>query len=119
MPKDKRRWADQEQVCWLAASVDEFLEAQKNQRLDKYWPKIWNAWFEKWPARKPGPGDATDSEPESDDEDDIPPDSGEEADMQSLRENSKKRKRSAKKLNAKKKKKESVSMSLVFIQPHY
>lgn len=38
-----------EQKAYLTNLMDQFLEAQKRGRLDKFWQVLYKGWFEKWP----------------------------------------------------------------------
>jgi hypothetical protein len=66
MSSDKRRWASPEQNSFLLSYFPEYLEAQSKGRYDKFWPKLFQEWFAKFPAPTPQPDDKTDSEPEPD-----------------------------------------------------
>ncbi|KDQ29896.1 hypothetical protein PLEOSDRAFT_167688 [Pleurotus ostreatus PC15] len=41
-----------EQKAYLTGLLDQFLEAQKHGRLDKFWPMLSKGWFEQWPAHE-------------------------------------------------------------------
>ncbi|KDQ23115.1 hypothetical protein PLEOSDRAFT_1086540 [Pleurotus ostreatus PC15] len=41
-----------EQKAYLTGLLDQFLEAQKRGRLDKFWPMLSKGWFEQWPAHE-------------------------------------------------------------------
>lgn len=92
MPKDKRHWATVEQCCWLSTTFDEYAEAQAQGHFTKFWPKLFEDWFRCFPARAPGPEDATDSEPDSDS--DVPSES--ESENEATRATSKRKRGKAK-----------------------
>ena len=92
---DKRWWASNEQREFLSTYVPQYLDAQKNRQYHKFWPKLFQAWFTKFPEAEPTEDDPTDSELELDSEPDA--NSDDESDSPGS-----KRKRSRKKTNAKK-----------------
>lgn len=63
MSKDKRRWTTQEQLEWLQKRHPDYLDAQSKGRYDRFWPGLFQDWFNAFPAREPTADDPTDSEP--------------------------------------------------------
>lgn len=60
--------------------IPEYSEAQKKHRYDKFWPALFQSYFDAFPPPEPTPGDLTDSEADSEPEpeSDVPLDSAEE-----------------------------------------
>lgn len=54
------------------ASIPEYSEAQKKHRYDKYWPRLFEDYFEAFPPPEPTAGDATDTESEDEAESEPP-----------------------------------------------
>lgn len=77
--RDKRRWATKLQIQWLLSWLAEYLQAQRENKLHLFWPKLFAAWFKNFPCREPTDNDASASEAESDSESDVPPESADEA----------------------------------------
>ncbi|KZP30675.1 hypothetical protein FIBSPDRAFT_883815 [Athelia psychrophila] len=79
-PRDKRRWATNTEISWLMERIPEYSEAQKKHRYDKFWPALFQSYFDAFPPPEPTPGDPTDSEADSEPEpeSDVPLDSAEE-----------------------------------------
>jgi hypothetical protein len=44
-------WATAEQDAFLRSQLPEFLAARKNKTFHRYWPKLDQLWFERWPER--------------------------------------------------------------------
>jgi hypothetical protein len=44
-----KRWANDDQQVYLENLVDEFLEAQKQKKLYKFWVNLHRGWFEEFP----------------------------------------------------------------------
>lgn len=105
MPKDKRRWTTPEQRNWLIVSFPEYLEAQAQGRYNKFWPKLFQEWFDYFPPREPTADDPTDSEPEPDSGPDVPSDDDEDEEATASAQTSK-RKRAAGKGKSKKRPKQ-------------
>jgi hypothetical protein len=100
MSSDKRRWASPEQNSFLLSYFPEYLEAQSKGRYDKFWPKLFQEWFAKFPAPQPQPDDKTDSEPEPDVDSGCESDESAESSPDAVT-NKRKRTKTAKKKNKK------------------
>lgn len=77
-PHDKRRWATKAEIGWLMASIPDYSEAQKAHRYHKYWPKLFESYFEAFPPPEPTADDATDTASENESDSEPPLDSAEE-----------------------------------------
>lgn len=69
---DKRSWATLEQIRWLVAWLQEYIEAQQTHRLHVFWPELFLAWFAEYPLLKPSVNDVEVAEPEPEDDSDVP-----------------------------------------------
>jgi hypothetical protein len=87
--KDGRRWTTPEQEAWLNSKLPSYLEASVNRRYDKFWPPIYQEWFEIFP--EPDPDSDAPTDDESDDESDNAPPS--DNDLPPTKPDPKKRKR--------------------------
>ncbi|KZP24406.1 hypothetical protein FIBSPDRAFT_888862 [Athelia psychrophila] len=75
---DKRSWATLEQIRWLVSWLQEYIEAQQTHQLHIFWPKLFTAWFEKFPLPEPTDNDAEVPESELQDDSDVLPESADE-----------------------------------------
>jgi len=96
---DKRRWTTTEQRNFLDSYIPQYLEAQASRKYRKFWPGLYQDWFEKFPEPEPEEGDPTESEVDDDPdlESHSESDAGESGDAAGS-----KRKRSNRKAKAKK-----------------
>lgn len=78
MAHDKRWWATKQQIQWLLTWLSEYLEAQRDNKLHLFWPKLFAAWFKEFPCREPTDKDASSSEAEAESGSDVPPESADE-----------------------------------------
>jgi hypothetical protein len=46
-----RAWATPEQAIWLQARIPDFLKAQADKNLPRYYAKLFEDWFDKWSER--------------------------------------------------------------------
>jgi hypothetical protein len=46
-----RPWATTEQAIWLESRIPEFLKAQADKNLPRYYAKLYEDWFTKWSER--------------------------------------------------------------------
>lgn len=60
MPHDNRRWSTDDQRTWLQAQMPAYMEAQKLNRFDAFWPKLNSEWFALYPERAPTDADLSD-----------------------------------------------------------
>lgn len=102
---DKRRWATKMQIQWLLTWLVEYFQAQRDNKLHIFWPKLFAAWFKEFPCREPTDSDASASEAEPDSDSDVPPESADEEAValgkRKLNEKVKKRQKRAKKVYSK------------------
>lgn len=77
--RDRHRWATKPQIQWLLTWLAEYLQAQHNNKLHLFWPKLFAAWFEEFPCRELTGNDASASEAEPDSGSDVPPESADKA----------------------------------------
>lgn len=78
MPQDKRRWATRSEISWLMSSIPDYSEAQKKRRYDKYWPTLFEKYFEDFPPPEPTADDSSDTADEDGSDSEPPLDSAEE-----------------------------------------
>lgn len=45
-------WTSAKESSFLTSMLPEFLEAQKNKRFDRFWPRFFGSWFEKFSERE-------------------------------------------------------------------
>jgi hypothetical protein len=45
-------WANAEESSFLTSMLPEFLDAQKTKRFDRFWPRFFDSWFEKFSERE-------------------------------------------------------------------
>lgn len=53
----RQPWANVEQRAFLKSESQSFLDAQEKKQLTRFWDKINQQWFEKFPEPKPSSGD--------------------------------------------------------------
>ena len=99
--KDGRRWTTVEQEAWLNSHLPSYLEAAAGQRYDKFWPGLFQEWFEQFKEPDPDSDMPTDSEPDEE-SDNAPPSDN---DLPSNKPTLKKRKRHGRSKRASKKQK--------------
>ena len=98
---DRRRWTTEEQRSFLEIHVPQYLAAQASRTYHKFWPGLYQEWFAKFPEPEPQENDPMESEVEDDAEPDALSESDDNgADAAGVA--SRKRKRSARSLRAKK-----------------
>ena len=59
---DKRRWTTTEQRNFLDSYIPQYLEVQASRKYRKFWPGLYQDWFEKFPEPEPEEDDPTESE---------------------------------------------------------
>lgn len=96
MAKDGRRWTTDDQEAWLTAKLPDYLEAALTRRFDKFWPILFQMWFDTFEEPPPDPDDPTDCESDTE-SDDAPPSDNDNPPL-----NTKKRKRRQRRRNTKK-----------------
>src|ERR1700722_9722188 len=47
----KKEWASEEQSNFLKEWLEKYITVQKKGQFDKFWPKLDEAWFERYPER--------------------------------------------------------------------
>ena len=45
----KTSWKTQEQEDWMATLMPDFLTHQSNGSLERFWPRVYEAWYKQWP----------------------------------------------------------------------
>jgi hypothetical protein len=103
--KDGRRWTTAEQEAWLNSQLPRYLEAAAIQRYNKFWPGLFQEWFEQFKEPDPDSDMATDSEPDEE-PDNAPPSDN---DLPSNKPTLKKRKCHGRSKRPSKKKKVGIS----------
>ena len=49
----RRTWATDEQLAWLLLQAKDFVAARTQGTLSEWRPKVYQAWFDKFPERPP------------------------------------------------------------------
>jgi hypothetical protein len=64
----KKRWATDEQTSFLESRIPDFLSAQADGKLKRFWATLEGEWFQRWSER-----DRFEPAPLSNDSEDPPP----------------------------------------------
>jgi hypothetical protein len=55
------KWTNDDQHAFLTTWIPEYTLAQQSNRFDRFWPKLCEAWFTRWPETQPAVERATDA----------------------------------------------------------